>query len=171
MRMSKAVLIIFIVPLNYCIALFAHPSQMLSGSIISTSWSSPHAYANSETSHAPARSPSLQSDQMSLPAPLQHSIYFGPPASHPLNGDLNFCINTFLSDPSGGWRTLQASIETLLVHCGIQLWNIYIHFGSWQCPSESNLATWAHGPSCVWMGGHHGWKHSRHLYSLFLPLK
>lgn len=152
MRMSKAVLIIFIVPLNYCIALFAHPSQMLCGSIISTSWSSTHAYANSETSHAPARSPPFQSHQMNLAAPPQHSIYFGPPASHPLNGDLNFCINTFLTDPSGGWRTLQASIETLLVRCGTQLWNIYIHFGAWQCQSDSKLATRAQGPPCVWTG-------------------
>lgn len=50
MRMSKAVLIIFIVLLNYCVALFPHPSQMLSGCIISTFSSSSHAYANSKMS-------------------------------------------------------------------------------------------------------------------------
>lgn len=109
----------------------------------------------------------VQSDQMNLPAPLEHSIYFGPPASHPLNGDLNFRINTFLTDPSGGWRTLQASIETLLVRCGTQLWNIYIHFGSWQCQSESKMATWAHEPTCN-LERHWGWEDSRRL---FLPLK
>lgn len=83
---------------------------------------------------------------------LSCTIYFGPLASHPLNGDLNFRINTFLTDSSEGWRTLKASIETLLVRCGTQLWNIYIHFGSWQSQSESNLATRAHEPTCVSIG-------------------
>lgn len=50
MRMSKAVLIIFIVLLNYCIALFPHPSQMLPVWIISTFSFSSHAYANSKMS-------------------------------------------------------------------------------------------------------------------------
>lgn len=100
MRMSKAVLIIFIVPLNYCIALFPHPSQMLSGCIISTFSSSSHAYANSKMSSLLA-SP-LNSNKMSLPEPLQHSIFFGPTASPPLSGDLNFLINTFPTHPSEG---------------------------------------------------------------------
>lgn len=115
----------------------------------------------------------LHSNQMSLPAPLQHSIYFGPPASHPLNGDLNFRINTFLTDPSGGWRTLQASIETLLVRCGTQLWNIYIHIGSWRCQSESKLATHAaeeaqNQPVCE--GGKHS-ELDKSTPTLFAPLE
>lgn len=118
----------------------------------------------------------LHSNQMSLPAPLQHSIYFGPPASHPLNGDLNFRINTFLTDPSGGWRTLQASIETLLVRCGTQLWNIYIHIGSWQCQSESKLATHAveeaqNQPVYVKGGNILSWTNQHRLYLLLWNIK
>lgn len=91
-RMSKAVLIIFIVPLNYCVALFAHPSQMLSGCIISTFCSSARAGANGEMSRrlggasVPVKGARLKRSSTAV---------FGPAASPPLNADLNFLINTF----------------------------------------------------------------------------
>lgn len=107
-RMSKAVLIIFIVPLNYCVALFAHPSQMLSGCIISTFCSSARAYANSEmsrllgTASDPAKRARLKRSR---------SLFGGPAASPPLNADLNFLINTFSLLPAKGEgrRLLEAS--------------------------------------------------------------
>lgn len=116
-RMSKAVLIIFIVPLNYCVALFAHPSQMLSGCIISTFCSSAGAYANSEMSRLLSRA--------SVPAKaarLKRSSapFFGPAASPPLHADLNFLINTFSLLPAKGEgrRLPEARNRILLASCG-----------------------------------------------------
>lgn len=97
--MSKAVLIIFIVPLNYCAALFAHPSQMLSGCIIPTFSSPAHAYANSEMSRR-LGGPAIPVKRARLN--FSGATFLGPAASPPLNADLNFLINTFSPVPVKG---------------------------------------------------------------------
>lgn len=127
MRMSKAGLIIFIVPINYCIALFAHLSQMLTGCIISTFSSSPLAYANSKMSSL-LRSPSIPTKRGRLS--LSSTGFFGPTAS-PLSGDLNFLINTFLTDLSEGWRTRSTrSINWDIISL---LWNQTLKYGYPYC--------------------------------------
>lgn len=116
--MSKAVLIIFIVPLNYCVALFAHPSQKLPGPASSPPRAA--APANGEMSGwlrplpPPVPPPSLN---------LSGAAFLGPAASPPLHADLNFLINTFsaVAAKGEGRRFLGASIQTLLASCGTPL--------------------------------------------------